>query len=379
MIEKCCQVRFSRLYQSGIGLIELMISMLIGLFIMAGVLQMFSTSSQNAVANAGISRIQENLRYSVSRIAEDIGQSGNMGCISASLNANGTFSGREPVENMLALETNPGEFYAFTEVVSGDESADGGTFPAGEVKTGSDTLRIRYVNHAVRIPVTAHNAATSFTVDAAGYADQYANLQQNQIVALANCSKAYIFMIANDPTTSAGAISYAAGSGTNQHNNPDMEAVLNGTSSKYSIPIDPAADSRAVSPTYLYAGSTGAYQYFIGTSVAAGNNGDNCNDRPEFCALYRRTDGNSEELAEGVHDMQVEYGWTDTAGVLRTGDADVVQAASAWNLIDRVKVTFSFNSIESTQGGGDRAATSNNLDAVFDKTLTRTFNLNNQI
>ena len=69
--------------QIGLTLIELMISMTLGLFILAGVLQMYVTSSQNSRTNDGVLRIQENIRYAMSRLEEDISQAGNLGCFSA--------------------------------------------------------------------------------------------------------------------------------------------------------------------------------------------------------------------------------------------------------------------------------------------------------
>ena len=370
--------------QQGIGLIELMISMLIGLFIMAGVLQLFSTSSQNAVANAGLSRIQENLRYSFSRIAEDLGQTGNMGCISASLGANTSYyKYANPIVNMLGKQAEPGQFFGFTEVVNGADNVGTGSGTTtssppldGSAKAGTDTLRIRYVNHRVKLPVVNQNVGQSITVEAT--TDELNSLQQDQIVAVADCTEAFIFMITgiSDDVISHDT-SYSSEAG--QHNLPKIATEMRDfrLSGQNEIPD---------SATFLYAGTTGAYQYFISTSAAAGSNACS-DDNPQFCALYRSVDGELvEELAEGVHDMQVEYGWTDVNGVLRTGNAGDVDTASAWNVVDRVRVTFSFNSIEFAQGAAGEndainitAAAGNNLNEVFTKTLTRTFNLYNQI
>ncbi|WP_075185080.1 PilW family protein [Teredinibacter haidensis] len=49
--------------QGGLGIIEVMVSIAVGLFILAGVLQLYATSSQNSAVVNGSSTIQENARY----------------------------------------------------------------------------------------------------------------------------------------------------------------------------------------------------------------------------------------------------------------------------------------------------------------------------
>jgi hypothetical protein len=81
-----------------------------------------------------------------------------------------------------------------------------------------------------------------------------------------------------------------------------------------------------------------------------------------------------QELAQGVHDIQVAYGWTDNGGNLFFADAPTA-AQSA--LVDRVKVTMAFNSIDNVVTVG------NNIDQTASglilKTYSRTFNLFNRL
>ena len=360
--------------QQGIGLVEVMVSVLISLFVMAGVLQLFSTSSQNMVASAGASRIQENMRYVFSRISEDLSQTGNLGCIGSSIASN-SFA-NYPIANKLGQASANGQAFDFTDLINGDDNATGSTSPAGSVTTGTDTFRVRYVNRAARIDAdyTTADADDSFSVDASD--PDYDALRQFQVVALANCSKAYIFMITNDPTSSGGVITAAGGvvSGTGQHN---TEGGFDFANVGDFFVKD---ESTAPSPLYLYAGTTGAYQYFIGTSASA-EGGQVCSDSAkDVCALFRRENGNNRELVQGVHDMQIEYGWTDASGNLRFADANTIDGEEAgdptadiWGLIDRVNITLSFNSIENAIVEG------NDVTELLEKDVTRTFNLANQL
>ncbi len=68
--------------QSGFGLVELMISVALGLIIMAGVVQLFANSTQSRITAEGASRLQENIRYAMQRIGDDVARAGNMGCLS---------------------------------------------------------------------------------------------------------------------------------------------------------------------------------------------------------------------------------------------------------------------------------------------------------
>jgi type IV pilus assembly protein PilW len=290
--------------QAGIGLIELLISMVIGLFIMAGVLQLFSTSSQNAVAVTGSSRIQENVRYAFARIAEDIAQSGNLGCISSSVAER--YPDKQPITNML---TPSGDAYDFLTIANGDNGTGSGT--SGDTETiapGTDRFRIRYVNNTVRFDVTAITA-TSVTVTG----NDLDSLPQGRIVALSNCFEGAIFSITNVPADDAGDIFHTTSATNIKVPNATTEKGIN-------LParINNGA-TNVVSPFYLYAGSTGSYEYTIRQSAGAS---EPCNrvatstSGPENCALYRSESGTALELVQGAHDIQVEYGWTDPAGSL---------------------------------------------------------------
>ncbi len=365
----------SKYKQLGIGLIELMISMLIGLFIMAGVVQMFSTTSQNAVVSAGASRIQENSRYVYTRIAEDIAQTGNLGCVSAS---NATRSRNEFMENLLGLSSAAGEPYDFDSIVNGDQSATGTTDPAGLVAIGTDTFRVRFVNHLFRVDLARNVEAgdTSILLDTAD--PDYGRLTQFQIVALANCSRASVFMITNTPTP-AGEIQFgtspiAPSSGINPGQFNTSSIINNAEGGWYGL-VD--GSSRAESPTYVYGGTTGSSLYFIGTSAAAGGNTcaltSGVNAGPQYCALFRRHKGINEELVEGVSNMEVFYGWTDTAGLLFYARAN---GAVDWGRVDRLRVKMTFNSIENVRTTGNTIATT---DALIEREVERTFNLSNQL
>jgi type IV pilus assembly protein PilW len=330
--------------QTGVGLIELLVSMVIGLFIMAGVLQLMSTSSRNAVATAGSSRVQENVRYAFNRIAEDIAQSGNLGDMSTTVNATigASLPPNEPspILNMLDTTNNA---YDFSNIVSGDNDTG-----AGPGAITPDTLRIRFVSHRLRMEIPP-NAVTANTIAVSGAAATLSQISQGEIVAAGNCERGAIFMVTN--------VSIAGNLATLQHDGSTLNGISNAITD-----TNMAGWREGDCPQYLYAGETGVYEYFVGDSP-----GGNCDSSMQECSLFRRESGNSTplEIVQGVHDFQIEYGWTTAAGNLIYSDAP-----ASWALVDRVKITMSFNSIENS---------TNDNDVMTRDEVTRIINLYNQL
>lgn len=70
----------TRARSRGLSLIELMISMVIGLLVLAGVLYVYSGSRQTYVYNEALSRLQENGRIAIDALSHDLRMAGYFGC-----------------------------------------------------------------------------------------------------------------------------------------------------------------------------------------------------------------------------------------------------------------------------------------------------------
>jgi type IV pilus assembly protein PilW len=68
-------------YQTGIALIEIMIALLIGAFLIGGVMGIFINSKQTYRMQEGLSRLQENGRFALEFLARDIRMSSYWGCL----------------------------------------------------------------------------------------------------------------------------------------------------------------------------------------------------------------------------------------------------------------------------------------------------------
>lgn len=74
--------------QSGFSLVEIMIALLIGLFLLGGILQMFSASQQTYRMQSNLARLQENGRFALDFLSRDIRMAGY--CIGSSVGVSGT-------------------------------------------------------------------------------------------------------------------------------------------------------------------------------------------------------------------------------------------------------------------------------------------------
>jgi len=80
-------------FQLGISLVEIMVALTIGLFLTAGIIQLFHSSKQTYRAQEGFSRLQENGRYALDVMARSLRGHGNLGCFSMA-----GLVGEEPLE-----------------------------------------------------------------------------------------------------------------------------------------------------------------------------------------------------------------------------------------------------------------------------------------
>jgi type IV pilus assembly protein PilW len=358
---KCKQNQFPT-HQWGLTLVELMISMTLGLFILAGVLQMYATSSQHSRANSGAVRIQENMRYAISRLEEDISQAGNAGCFSFMVDEHESevsFSGvnenpkKNLILNILANQTGNDDWNHAISATNGDANKP-------------DSLTLRYASVLGQIPISGVNHHSKyFTVDLSNpiHASTFNQLKQFDIVMAASCVGAMVFMITNDPGRD-GHIAFEPGI-TSKHGQTNK--VLDLDDDFFEKLIGREGEPAGA----IYAGDSGSYTYSIGKAASA--TGDCSFNNPQNCALLL----NDRELLDGVQNFQVEFGHqfgSNTHPDLHfvTADADSLTDNNlGWGSIDRIRVTMTFNSINNVP--------TNQGSQLMIKKMTRVFTVANQL
>ncbi|HXF46723.1 MAG TPA: PilW family protein [Burkholderiaceae bacterium] len=297
----------ARRAQRGLSLIELMISITIGLIVLGALTYIFVGSRGAYRVNENLARVQEAGRFALDYIAQDLRMTSFAGCRSRSLNvADGTF----------ANVTNPAvAFNGAGDGVVGFEDGAGWTNPTSIARAAGDVLTIRRAaGMTVRLTANSDPIARRVTIEHNG-----AGIRNGDIVVLANCERALMFRVTNNPvTTGIGnfptTLEYAT-----------TGAGVGGTDGNAAtVPSDVfTPDSRAQVMRFVET------QYFVGTNPAGRR------------ALYRVAGGAAEELVDGIEDLDILYG-VDTSLPEPDGIADnYVRADAVANWAQVVSVRIS--------------------------------------
>ena len=122
--------------QRGISLVEIMVALAVGLFLTAGVVQIFLGNKQSYRVAEASARIQENARFAMEFIAIDTRMAGYQGCAGASRTVVNTLVSPQFHEEF----DTPVEGFQATSASAWSPSVDAGiTSPLG----GRDILTIR--------------------------------------------------------------------------------------------------------------------------------------------------------------------------------------------------------------------------------------------
>jgi len=309
--------------QRGLSLVELMIAVSLGLFLIWGVTQSFLTSRQSYRLQQGVARIQENGRLAQEFLGFDIRNAGDYGCGSGddfvwaefdirNDAACGTAPGTAGI-NMITTEdfaTNSFEYaaYGFDDDDGADEAISDGTntinLPAGMTPVaGSDVLVLRLSEELGNLAGTVGTlppaalsdvSAVNFTINV----PLTTALATDQAVAVSDCATTKIF------TVNSAAVG-------------DTDLGLSGANYCTYAGFQQGASVRKLTTVY----------YFVATSVSG-----------TTTSLYRQMGegATAEELLEGVENMQLEFGLDedsdniiDLNGWREADDADLT--AAAWN------------------------------------------------
>ncbi len=337
----CCKVFRNMKRCAGISLIEIMIALVLGLMVTAGVIQVYISNKQSYRLAQAQSRLQENARFAFEFLTQDIRMAGYMGCLSRSLTLTNT------------LNTPNNYLYDFTIPVQGFEWNQGTTawLPAVDASitsplNGSDIITIRRAD-TDGITVTQHPGGTppgsaDLKLSSAGTP----SLQDCDIVVVSDCSAAAVFQITNFN---------AANNNNTVHNTGNAGCTPN---------PGPGNLTKALGKSYvggqLYRIRNNSY--YIRT---------NPNSQP---SLYRRSNAqNATELVEGIEQMQVLYG-ADTSGDGTANRYFPANTVPSWNQVVSVRVTLLVRSIADNLITQQAAFTFNGVNVpVTDRRLRRQF------
>jgi type IV pilus assembly protein PilW len=307
--------------QRGITLVELMIAMVLGLLLIAGIFQIYLANRRSFILGEALSARQEAVRYVTTVLSKDVRMAGYRGCWRDSGEVRNTLN-PDPAGSGGARNafTHTEFLYRFERYVEGFD-ADGASWqpalPAavGAVVPGTDVLTVRGVfDPEVFIVQAMPNASADLKSNPLSPPP----LADNDIVLITDCAGAAIFQItqynldnSGGPSAHFGNIVHNAGGAT--------------------VPGNWTKDLGRVYPVGSQIMRIGTTSYFIRDS--AGGSGP---------ALWRDRNGTTVELAEGVENLQVLYG-VDTNGDEVPDDyrdASAFADTAAWRDVVTVRVAL---------------------------------------
>ncbi len=259
--------------QSGLSMVEILVALVISLFLLAGVVQVYTGNKAAYTFTDTIGRIQENGRFALDTMTQDLRMAGFYGC---------AIFDPEDMSNITNnLDPNGVNYdpnvYSFDNPINGTEN-DG--------MNGSDSITLSGAKPGQYNVKPPYNVSTSANI----FITANTTVQPDDIVMISNCRGADIFQVTN--TTQSGAAN-------------NMSVVHNtgvGEPGNYNPDNCPGANAHCLSQTY---GSDAALFRLqsVTYSIAPAASGSG---EP---ALWRtENNGAGEELVEGIEEMQVLYG-----------------------------------------------------------------------
>jgi type IV pilus assembly protein PilW len=321
-------VIYSQSYRrnKGFSLIELMIAMMLGLFVLAGVLQIFSATKQLYRLQGSFAQLQEDGRSALTLISQDLRMAGYWGCGQVSPSTAGFVGG--------------GNFYSkFGIALEGFDAASPSVWTPGldasftqdnryTPLVGSDVLTLRRVN-APGILVSQHASPSASLLLDENVTDE--QLIHAEISDENHKKKAFLAIVSN--CTQAEAF---------QSTDISLNPIEHKSISPNPNTWLPGNNSDSLLATYQNAKVYVAHtiSYYVTK---------NANKKT---VLYRKIDGvlaDESELVEGVEDMQILYGVDNNKDAAETPDYYVDAGKVTpenWKNVVSVRVSFLVATLE---------------------------------
>lgn len=278
--------------QTGVGLVEIMISLTLGLLVTGAIVQIYLTTKRQNDMQTSLTGRQEASRFAAQIIQRDAQMAGFRGCL------------RDLGTVVNTLNSSNDFLYDFGQHVVGFDNAAGLPASITNVVAGTDVLTLRTVDDT-DVALTA-GMATSVAnpVTVAGLAP--APFANGDIALIADCSGAAVFQVDT----------YDAATGTIGH-------VAAGTPGNSTL-------------NFGRRFSAGAQVYRMRTTTYFIRESDNGTGP----ALWRRVGlENPQELAEGIENMQVLYG-EDTDGDQAPDEYRTADAVTDWTQVVSLQVAL---------------------------------------
>ncbi len=322
--------------QRGYTIVEFMVAITIGLFLLGGIAAVFVSSKQTYRMQDSLWQLQDNSRFAMEFLIRDLRMASFRGC-----NGNDI----TPVNTL----NNGTDFnYDFMVGLQGFEASASSWSPAlpsalsaatPPPVANSDVITIRRAQEpgiGVTAPFMNNNSA-------ALHVDAGSGLSQFDIVLVTDCSASAILQISNANPNTSGTIAHNTGVGTPGNATSDLGKIFR----------DDAEIMKLVTVSY-----------FIAPGAAGTGNR----------SLWRKvTDGAPEELAVGVESMQILYG-EDTDNDRSVNRYVTADNVTDMNQVRSLKLSFLMATLANNITGKPQSYTFNGVAVTpVDRKLRRVF------
>ena len=302
--------------QAGIGLVELLIAMTLGLLIIGGVIGVFLSTKQSYRSNEGLSRMQETIRVAFELMARDLREAG------------GSLCGKGlPVANVLnGAHTAPPAWYADMSRslwgYEGDQAFAGSAFGTAAARriAGTDAIQAISGVGGRGLTVVQHNPPSAqFKVNTVNH-----GIDDDDVIVVCDYRQIAILQVTNaQPGTNVNLVhNTGTGSIGNCSKGLGFPTVCTTNGTPYAF--DEHARISKLSARAWYVGANGR--------AATGGR-----------SLYRvNLNESPQEVIDGVIDLQLQY--------LEAGASDYVDASAVadWEQVEAVRAQVT---VESTATG----------------------------
>lgn len=277
------------LRQGGLSIVELMIALVLGSLLMVGLFQIFTSNSQAFRMSEAVARSQEYGRIASEMLSRESRGAGYYGCNS-----------QNAVSNLSVDEDDPDwDLYNYT---SGEAVTSHVSWRPADAVNDTDFLHFSGMESSgIEITASAPPTAASTKVASGGSRGPASELQDDDVIAIADCQGTDVVQISNIQGTADDLeVTLVTNSGSGTPGNDFTDNVCSNTGTT-------GSGNNCLSNDYgIGAQILKPYKrtYFIGeSSVRVGE--------PALKMVeYIRNTQRTLEMVEGVVDMQVRYGFS---------------------------------------------------------------------
>ena len=332
---------------SGLSLIELLIAMVLGLTLAAGVIQIYVGTSTTERSQDARLRIQENGRFALNFLANEIRMAGYLGCLGSmeGNSANDTLdhpvnSTMQPgfgVQGWEAAGTAPGDINNSTANVATIASTNvewtgnqfaGFNIPTVQAVPNSDILRLWGGVGNISVVTSITNPSPPSSGDPVVVTTTDAGIQQNDFLIISDCEQADFVQACN--VVDAG--------------------VTTTITISTACPMGNVANALVTSIANIGNSDLAEVMRLEGTLFYVGKRDDDATNPPTLFRATLDTDGTiaaPEELIEGVESMQLLYGVNTDQDVRATIDAWVTaDNVFDWDEVIAIRISLLMQSVE---------------------------------